>query len=72
MDFDELGNERINLGGFLLTRAEAFRVLVDRGADLRSTTYAMSAPAISDAEAVRWPEVLTGLENYTTLTRPAA
>ena len=53
--------ECIDLGGFLVTRAEAYRALAEQGHDRRrALSYVWSAEAIEYDEAHAWPEHLVG------------
>ena len=69
-DFDGAGyidgkmRERVNLGGFLVTREEAYRALQEAGHDRRVADYfAFAARAVDDAEAEDWSPLLTGYVN---------
>jgi hypothetical protein len=53
--------ERIELGGFLVTRAEAYRALADQGHDrAKAHSYVWSATAVDYDRARAWPEHLVG------------
>ncbi len=53
--------EHIDLGGFLVTRAEAYRALAEQGHDRRQAhAYVWSAKAVKYDQAHGWPEHLVG------------
>jgi hypothetical protein len=53
--------ERIELGGYLVTRAEAYRALAEQGHDRRKAhSYVWSARAVKYDQADGWPDHLVG------------
>lgn len=63
---DELENERINLGGWLLTRAEAARFLAEQGVDPRAIDRCVwAARAVPEAE---WDAFAPDMRGYTNAT----